>query len=112
MGLGLYILVNGKPEPTDDINLWGIEFEKNRNIKFDEIDGISVSTVFLGMDHSFGSLNPVLFETMVFGGEHDGYTLRYETIEEATIGHKLTIDMVDRRGFRDKQIKKILNEKS
>ncbi len=105
---GLYILVNGKPQQTDDINLWGLEFEKNRSVRFDEIDGVSISTVFLGMDHSFGGGTPLLFETMVFGGEHDGYTLRYETMEQAIVGHKITTDLVDKRGFRDKQIKKIL----
>lgn len=30
-----------------------------------------ISTVFLGLDHSFGSSSPVLWETMVFGGELD-----------------------------------------
>lgn len=85
---GLYILVNGKPQQTDDINLWGLEFEKNRIVRFDEIDGVSISTVFLGIDHSFGGGTPLLFETMVFGGKHDGYTLRYETMEQAIVGHK------------------------
>lgn len=108
MGLGLYILVNGKPEPTDDVKLWGEEFEKNRTIRFEELDDISISTVFLGMDHSFGAVEPVLFETMVFGGKYDGHTVRYMTQEEAIIGHQAVVNMVDIRGFRDKQIKKIL----
>lgn len=38
---------------------------------------IRVSTVFLGIDHSFAGWGspdhvPTLFETMVFGGEEDG----------------------------------------
>lgn len=105
MAIGLYILVNGNPEPTNDVALWGIEFEKDRVIKFDKFDEsvcFHISTVFLG-----GS-KPMLFETMVFGGDHDGYTLRYSSMEEAIAGHRLTINMVDRRGFRDKLINEIL----
>lgn len=51
------------------------------------IGDIYVSTVFLGLDHSFGSFGeckPVLFETMIFGGEHDQY-------QE---GHKRALEMV------------------
>ena len=33
---------------------------------------VMVSTVFLRIDHSFGSGPPLLFETMIFGGKHDG----------------------------------------
>jgi hypothetical protein len=47
-----------------------------------------VSTVFLGIDHNFGNGPPLLFETMVFGGEYDGYCKRYSTWEEAEGGHK------------------------
>lgn len=38
---------------------------------------VRVSTVFLGLDH-FGRVGePVLWETMIFGGAHDGYQARY-----------------------------------
>ena len=30
---------------------------------------------------------PILFETMIFGGEHDQYQERYATREEAVEGH-------------------------
>ena len=63
--------------------------------------GISqISTVFLSMDHSLGGVigdgRPVLFETMVFGGEHDGYQERYHTYDQAEEGHKRIVDMVDK----------------
>lgn len=50
---------------------------------------IRVSTVFLGLDHSFGrpGQGPILFETMVFGGRHDGAQARYATWDEALAGH-------------------------
>jgi hypothetical protein len=49
---------------------------------------VYVSTVFLGLDHSFGEGPPQLFETMIFGGEHDEYQERYSTWDEAEAGHK------------------------
>ena len=59
-----------------------------------EIDETRVSTVFLGLDHDFlGSLDlnpgyqPLVFETMIFGGEHDGYQRRYRTLFDALAGH-------------------------
>ena len=55
---------------------------------------IKVSTVFLGLDHNYGEGKPVLFETMVFGGAHDGEMERYTTWEEAEEGHKRMVDKV------------------
>jgi hypothetical protein len=51
-------------------------------------DGGVVSTVWLmGIDHSFGGDKPILFETMIFGGEHDDEMERYHSYEEAVEGH-------------------------
>lgn len=61
----------------------------NRRVARTEQDGISVSTVFLGLDHSFnkeGGL-PVVFESMVFGGPMDQSQDRYCTWDEAMKGH-------------------------
>lgn len=48
-----------------------------------------VSTVFLGLDHSFegDDSEPILFETLVFDGELDGEMDRYYTWDEAVKGH-------------------------
>ena len=48
---------------------------------------VSVSTVLLGLDHGFGDGPPLIFETMIFGGEHAGDQWRYGTKEEAERGH-------------------------
>jgi len=65
-----------------------------------EIGQSRISTVFLSMDHGLAELigdgSPVLFETMVFGGEHDEYQERYHTYDEAEEGHKIICEMVDR----------------
>jgi hypothetical protein len=67
--------------------------------EFKDLDPITVSTVWLGLDHSFyGSLYgaPILiFETMIFGHEEfDGYQERYSTLEEAKEGHKRAVEFV------------------
>lgn len=62
----------------------------------DMIDDVHVSTVFLGLDHRFGEGEPILFETMIFGGKHDEYQERYCTWNEAAEGHKRAIELVKR----------------
>lgn len=79
------------PIPCHDSTVWG-EFFANTNrrtVERTQIDSdIVVSTVFLGLDHSFvPNSPPVLFETLVFGGEHDGAMRRYYTWELAEQGH-------------------------
>ena len=46
-----------------------------------------VSTVWLGLDHSFGGSVPIIFETMIFGGALDENQWRYATEDEARQGH-------------------------
>ena len=50
--------------------------------------------VFLGLDHQYGEGPPVLFETMVFGGELDQEQVRYHTWEEAAAGHAAMVERV------------------
>lgn len=81
---GKYILEGKTPTPIDDLLAWGEWMESaDRQVALDEIDGITVSTVFLGLEH--GDRN--LFETMVFGGPIDGEGARYQTWEQAEQGH-------------------------
>ncbi len=76
--------------PVSDVKAWGKAMDCCRRIAFDRVGKIEVSTVFLGLDHSFGGGGePVLFETMVFGdGGGDEIQQRYCTLEEAKAGHK------------------------
>jgi hypothetical protein len=68
---GRYILDDsGNPKPEPDLIKWGTWFEKgNRIVKQDQIGDVWVSTVFLGLDHSFGGGPPILWETMTFRGD-------------------------------------------
>lgn len=68
-----YILdADGNPQPEDDLMKWGnwLQNSGSRIVKKERIGESEVSTIFLGIDHSFGdSSEPVLWETMVFGGK-------------------------------------------
>lgn len=57
-------------------------------------DGTNISTVFLGFDHGFMDGPPMLFETMVFGGELDGEVERYATKAQAKRGHEKMVQRV------------------
>lgn len=57
-------------------------------------DGTFVSTVWLGLDHGFGSRKPVLWESMVFGPQVDSeqdYQWRYTSEERALAGHQAIV---------------------
>ena len=56
-----------------------------------------VSTVFLGLDHSYREGSPILWETMVFStdpGVESQYQERYASKEEALAGHMRILEMV------------------
>ena len=79
------------PVSTSDIMVWaacmGNEVTKRVALDHDGEGKVSVSTVFLGIDHAFGGGPPVLFETMVFGGQYSESQMRYHTWDEALEGH-------------------------
>jgi hypothetical protein len=76
--------------------------EKNptkKQIGFDILEDengneISVSTVFLGLDHSWDNKGLILWETMIFGGINDQYQERYNSYEDALEGHQRAIDLI------------------
>lgn len=70
--------------------------ETNRTVEKTKIKkDVEVSTVFLGLNHNYFKQGPpILFETMVFGGKHDGYMNRYATWDEAKAGHKEIVEMI------------------
>lgn len=92
----LYILDElGNPAHIDDSERWANWFETaDRIVARDGINGAHISTVFLGVDHAPGHAQPLLFETMIFGGKLDGYEERYATREEALVGHADAVCLV------------------
>ncbi len=88
-----YKLEGHEVVPVDDLLEWGSWFETaNRHVGLDIFGDVRVSTVFLGLDHNFGNGEPLLFETMVFGGPLDGEQERYCTWDEAEAGHKVMVE--------------------
>lgn len=69
----------------------------------DELNGVTVSTVMLMIDHDFmhdldtPNPLPLVFETMIFGDEQfQYYQERYRTQEDALKGHKKAVSLVRR----------------
>lgn len=92
-----YILKGKEPVPIDDSIIWAEQFEKsNRTVKIDRFENpdILISIVFLGVNHCFNNDEPILFETMVFGGKFNDYQERYSTWEQAEEGHLKALEMV------------------
>ena len=83
--------------PYDDVLGWAREFETaDRQVACTYIGNWAswntqqrhcVSTVWLGLDHSFSGRGRLIFETMVFGGALDQEQERYATEDEARAGH-------------------------
>lgn len=69
-------------------------FRNLRSVGYAVVEGSRISTVFLGIDHSYLGGPPVLFETMVFGGELDQEQERYCTWDEAFAGHDVMVARV------------------
>jgi len=104
----LYVLkLDTIPVEIETINEWRDYFDNNSNlVKKKQIGDAYISTVFLGIDHS-GNLDgkPLLFETMVFGGEYDRHQERYYTYEEAVEGHKKIVSAI-KSIVKDEEAKK------
>jgi hypothetical protein len=95
-----YILdAHDQPQPCEDLLEWAQWMEqaattRQRMVAQDKDEGpdgqdITVSTVFLGLDHNYTLHGPpVLWETLVFGGPMDGEMDRYESREAALAGHQ------------------------
>lgn len=90
----------GKVQAVPDCLTWARWFETaKRHVALDDLPGgVRVSTVFLGLDHGFGlTAQPLLFETMIFGGAHDEYQERYATRDEALAGHAKALALAKRQ---------------
>lgn len=94
---------NGEPVPCADGLAWDQWFQRTKATRervvaqdADEATAsgrepeVLVSTVFLAIDHNFwGTGLPVLWETMILGGPHDGYQRRYTSRAAALRGHQV-----------------------
>jgi hypothetical protein len=81
----------GRAVPVDNPGIW--EWER---VAIWEGDDVTVSTVFLAIDHA-RSGPPMVFETMVFGGDRDGLQERCSTWVEAVAMHDRIVAVVTAR---------------
>lgn len=91
LGRPLYYRMDGTPYLGPNPTLaWAKDFQVlDRKVAHTELPGDRfVSTVWLGLDHSWGSGPPLIFESMVFKGDYQSLaTRRYSTIAQARAGH-------------------------
>lgn len=88
-----HYILKGREHEEVDLITWAKWFDvrENRKIAYSSSsEGWAVSTVFLGIDHSFGEGPELLYETMVFdsGTELDEDPIRYSTYDAAEKGHE------------------------
>ena len=93
-----YRLEGHTPVPCDDLMTWAMAFEgTDRRVGWDVVDDVTISTVFLGLDHNYRDYGPpILFETMTFIGDTPESLWRYSTWDKAAAGHKAAVDAVRR----------------
>jgi len=123
MGFNKYILMGKTPIVCNDLMKWAKWMEiKKRIVKQEKVGRYRVSTIFLGLDHSFmDGAEPLLFETMIFlstpptkekkGEKFEDYykrmkgrnkfednQWRYHTWSEALAGHWMAVAKVKEHG--------------
>lgn len=100
-----YILLPNHTTVEVDLMEWAQWYQTaDRHVGDTTTQLYRISTVFLGLDHSWGRGPPMLFETMVF--EREGYEspllkgfivhddldcVRYSTWDDAEAGHQATV---------------------
>jgi hypothetical protein len=76
------------------VEQWVRLFEDERHIGDDHIGDVHVSTVYLGLNHRWDDGPPHIFETMIFGGDHDEWCWRYSTEAQARKAHAAIVEAV------------------
>jgi hypothetical protein len=100
---GKFILEGTIAVPCNNNFAWVRWMERaDRCIARTNVGALVVSTVFLGIDHSFGRGDPLLFETMIFGEDAEyenleSYCERYSTWAEAEEGHARAVEVAKQR---------------
>lgn len=98
----MYVLDGKTPVVEKDPIVWS-KFSDNSSAKrvgLTPVGPVTVSTVFLGLDHQYGDGPPMLFETMAFRGDYEDweeYQTRCSTWEEAERMHQDAVEYFKER---------------
>lgn len=105
--IGRYVLDDDdNPLRIDDFMAWALwHDQRDPHVKLTEVNGVTISTVFLGIDMALPLLlrgkpsPPVLWETMVFNrhGKRIGDAWRYTTKKDAERGHDEVVRQWEKR---------------
>lgn len=95
-------LVLDLADPNDMKRFLELWEDDSMRVALDQVDGISISTVHLVVNHNWSVGPPLIFETMVFGypqGVDNAveYQWRYSTLEQAQSGHTAVVEAVKNR---------------
>ena len=83
-------------EPIDALE-WSLLFGDTdaRQVAMTTVGDVDVCTDWIGLDYGFGETPaPLVYETMVFGGDHDGELWRYPNRDAALAGHDQVVALV------------------
>jgi hypothetical protein len=83
----------GNPISIDE---WSVIFKdmEYKRVRLSKGNGSTVSTVWLGLDHSYGDEPLKIFETLVQSGPLADEMWRYSTLEEAIEGHEHVVRLI------------------
>jgi hypothetical protein len=101
-----YILDDeNRPVRADGFIRWAQWMERRGDrcrVGLDVVDSAKISTVYLGLDHRHrGKGPPLLFETMIFGGQLDQECWRYSSWDDALTGHAAAVRRVKEANDQD-----------
>jgi hypothetical protein len=92
-----YYILRDKVPVSATMREWALFFgSPDRHVGIDHINGGDIHTVFLGIDHRFrlDRGEPLLFATVIVGGDNDGYLVRTCTWHQAEEAHERACDLV------------------
>jgi len=78
---------DGNPISDEEAARLFRDFDERR-VAYNQFDDVEVSTVHIVFNHRFSDGPPLIFETMIFGGEYDQHQWRYSTLDDALEGHQ------------------------
>jgi hypothetical protein len=85
---------------------WGAALASgaDRHVAETTVGDVWVSTVWLGLDHSWDDGPPLIFETMVFGGPCNEEMHRYSTEVQALAGHDQMVARVQQACVKEREL--------